>query len=252
MIRCTVCLCAAILFSVAARAADPSPELLDLAKQLKARDAKTRLKAAESLREKGKDAAPVAKELCDAIAADADKMVVGACLGALEQARPDLYAPVNAIRLSVSSKSLGAGHDDAAKLSKLGAKAKPATGVLLSACKNSQSNDDLLAYLKALAAVEADDPAAVVYCKTLLTTGKGFDPALDIYGKWAIQDEKRDRDFLPILKARLGTPAGLRWASEMGPRAKPLLPDLKKLANSTDEKVRTPALAAIEKIGGEK
>lgn len=243
---CAALLCAAFFAS----GDEPPPELLDLAKQLRAKDAKTRLRAAEALRDKGKDAAPVARELCDAIATDGDKQVVGACLGALERARPDLYRPVSSIRPAVGTAHLPAVHGDLRAIAKLGEAGRPATGFLVAACKRADKTEDAYEILKALAAVKPDDAPTAAYCKSLLGGKFGFPEALDVYAGWAVGDAKNDKELIAAIRPRLA--AGLKWVEQMGPRAKPLLPDLKKLANSADEKTRAAALKAVERVEAEK
>lgn len=234
---------------------EPSPELVDLAKQLKAKDAKARLKAAEALRDKGKEAAPVARELCDALTVEKDKQVTGALLGALEKSRPDLYKPVNT--LISPQRYAGTSADVREAVAKLGTDARPLAGVLVAELKRSSAPEDRNEYSKSLLAIKPDDAATIAYCKAALTTGAKSPgivatEALTIYASWAVKDEKNDKDLLPILKGYLSKGIYVQscaaWAGEMGARAKPLLPELKKLANSTDGAVRGPALAAVEKI----
>lgn len=242
-------------FTSAFAADEPSPELLDLAKQLKAKDAKVRLKAAEALRDKGKDAAPVARELCDALAVEKDKQVTGALLGALDKSRPDLSKPVGI--LISPQRYAGTAGDVREAVVKLGADGRPLAGILVGELKRATAAEDRNDYSKALLAIKPDDVATITYCKTALTTGAKSPgivatEALAIYASWAIKDEKNDKELLAILKGYLSKGVFVlpcaTWAGEMGARAKPLLPELKKLANSTDGAVSGPALAAVEKI----
>src|SRR5262249_48336911 len=115
--------------------------------------------------------------------------------------------------------------------------------------------------LQALAAMEADDPLVLNTCKTIFSR----DPptrlsyriaALDVYGSWAIKDEKRDKEFVGLLKSVMTKDprnqtlniACAKYAEQMGPRAAVLIPELKKMNNSIEGPVREAATKALAKV----
>ena len=115
----------AIVAHHSANASD-APTIEALAKDLKSKDAKVRLQAAEELGKFGPKAADYAKELCDALL-DANPMVAKAALKALGRVRPDLHKP-----LTQSPDGAPQMRADGAKsLGALGIEAEPAAFVLV-------------------------------------------------------------------------------------------------------------------------
>lgn len=237
------------------------PELEKLVKDLRNKEVKVRLKAAESLGKKGQDAAPAARALSDAIL-DLSPQVATACLEALEKVRPDLYKPLSVLILDKdSNKHLMAIRE----FGLMGEKATPVVSVLLFRLRQQLSTRGKFsrglsqleeAYFTALQQINPDDAETLkiymVVAGPLNKDGYTRIQAIGFLNNWAAGEETRRRQLLPFLKAGLDDPICqldcIKILGTYGAIAKDFVPLLKKLKLSKEEKIREAAGAAVDKI----
>jgi hypothetical protein len=233
--------------------------LARVAKNLKSKDPKVRLKAAEECGSLGEAAAPLSKELCDVVL-DPNQQVALAAFTALESVRPDLYKPLALLLIDKDRYNREAG---AMRLGKLGEDGKPATAILVNVLKQSVSVQvpqlmpvDLQVYA-ALGKIGADDPDTVKAMKLLAGPANSSTrhryQAIGFLAQWADKDEERRKEVLPLVKAGFDNAdtliACITLAGAYGELSKELLPTLKKFKLSGDAAIReaaTKAVAAIE------
>ncbi len=244
-------------------------DLGELARKLrKAPDPRTRLDAANKLRELGPLAESVAKDLCDALA-DTSPGVVAAVIQAIEQVRPDLYQPLT--RLAVDhdpDKHLRA----AKELGLMGKQAEWCVGILLTRLRAELSRGPIpsgergagqlrpmqVVLFEAVRGINPDDPATIAYYKALAAPTAQFDPAkyqsLDFLHKWAGSDEPKRRQVLPLALAALRNAHCLGLAvhivGDYGTLAKDAAPNLRRLKLSGSEETRKSAAVALDKVEG--
>lgn len=246
---------------VVAPPADPKPDmlreqLLTLVKELKNKDAKLRLKAVESISALGKDAAPIAKELCDATF-DSNANVARNAIVALEGVRPDLFKPLANVLLD---KDLNVRMNGIRALGKLGNTARPVSGALMNLLKNSLGDRDLdqlsLHIFLAFNTIVPEDPDTVKSLKALAgpanpASGSRFQ-AMECLTHWAGVDEDRRKEMIPLVQAGLGDEklmlACIKIAGAYGRLSKDLLPTLRKLKLSDSNLIRDAAIDAVKKI----
>src|SRR5262245_49446840 len=180
-----------------ARAADDET-VKALARDLKAKDTQTKLKAAEELGKLGPKAADAAKELCDA-ALDPNAEVAQAALFALATVRPDIFKPLRTLlRDKIERNRVGA----AKELGELGSEAEPATYVLVKTLTASLAKDvkgrkgvdpvdDQL--FAALLKIGPEDAESIKLLKGVAGPGTALVPyrlrALEVLMDWAVGDE---------------------------------------------------------------
>lgn len=250
-----------------AKAADPKKEETEtekLAKDLRNKDARVRIKAAKGLGEKGSDAAPVARALCDAIL-DPSPQVAVAALEALEPVRADLYKPLSALLLDKQpEKQLKAVQE----LGLMGDKAAPVVNVLLVRLRNELATRNTKrlysrgltefehALFAAVRQIKPDDGETVKLYRVMAgpanQDGYARLEALLFLSEWAGDDAARRKELLPLLKAGLDNAACqgacIKICGGYGALAKEFVPLLKKLKLAKDEATRTAAAEALDKI----
>ena len=149
------------------------PEIEKLIKDMKNKDVKVRLKAADALRAKGEEAAPASKALCDALI-DLSPKVNIAALEALEKVRPDLYKPLSTMLLDgTRPKQLEA----VKELGLMGEKALPVTNVLLTRLRKELAgrtnryryglSEFELAYFTTIKLIKPNDPDTIKLYKSM-------------------------------------------------------------------------------------
>lgn len=256
----------AFTFSAVVAAAD----LDDVAAGLKSKDAKVRLKAIEELGAAGKDAAPYARQLCDA-AMDPSPKVAAAALMAVGRVEPRLQPPLSDIVIPSAGKSdpkyplRAAAADAIARLKKDG---KPAAGVLLAVLKQEVSKGEkangstVRSASLALAKVGADDAETVKTLGIILTSkAAGVTNRVQAlaYFTASIKDEPgRFSDAKSHLESAINGPDfdvarfTINGVATLGETAAPLLPALERAKMSSDPTVRAAAFAAVPRITGKK
>lgn len=246
------------------RAADAA-EIKAFAKDLKNKDPKIRIKAANELGKIGSDAADVSKELCDALL-DSNPAVGLAVYNALEKVRPDLHKPIAKIMLDMNSEKRAEGVAD---LGTMAADAKPASFFLVTLLTRMAAEDvakkrigklevrtvQNTAY-EALRRIALDDPEVVKQIKALAgpamrSTGHRHN-AMEFLIAWAAEEEDRRKELLPLIKSGLETPglelAHINLAGAYGALSKDFLPALKKYKLSSNTTIRDAATKAVESI----
>jgi len=241
-------------------------ELEKLAKDLRHKDVKVRLKAVKSLAEKGEDAAPVAGPLCDALM-DRSPQVAVAALEALEKVRPDLYKHVSTLVLDKDPyKQLEAIRE----LGLMGEKANPVSNLLLARLRTVLAtrfnfNDGLSAvglspveraYFTAIRQIKPDDVETIKLFKVMagVTNRDSYArlEAIRFLNDWAGDDAARRKELLPLLKAGLDDPVCqvecIKISGSYGSLAKDFAPLLRKLKLSSVETIRNAASEALDKI----
>lgn len=242
-------------------------------KQLKDKDAKLRAKAAEELGTKGETAASTATALCDAIM-DKSPKVAQAALVALETVRPDLYKPISKMVLDSSPINQ---FQAIADLGVMEEKALPAKNLLLArmrveaVAKRERVADiggpgisvlartpPLDVVLDSLAQIDFNEPEVVKTLKALAgpanTEAVRRLNSIDRLMLWATDDEKRQKEILPLIGAGIQNnnmviPCVEKLAT-YGGLSKDYLPALKKLKLSNSAAVRDAASKAVEVIEG--
>ncbi|VTU01233.1 ---NA--- : : HEAT_2 [Gemmataceae bacterium] len=235
-----------------------------LAKELRHKDARVRIKAAKGLGEKGGDAAPAARALCDALL-DPSPQVAVAALEALEPVRPDLYKPLAAMLLDKDREK----HVKAVQeLGLMGEKAAPVVNVLLVRLRNELATRNVKrlynrgltdferAAFAAIRQIKPDDPETVKLYKVMAgpanQDGYARLEAILFLTDWAAEDETRRKEVLPLLRAGLDNPtcqaACIKLSGGYGPLAKEFVPLLKKLKLAKDEATRQAAGEALDRI----
>jgi hypothetical protein len=243
-------------------------ELEKLAKDLRHKDVKVRLKAVKSLAEKGEDADPVAGPLCDALM-DRSPQVAVAALEALEKVRPDLYKHVSTLVLDKDPyKQLEAIRE----LGLMGEKANPVTNLLLARLRTvlaTRFKDGLSAvglsgglspveraYFTAIRQIKPDDVETIKLFKVMagVTNRDSYArlEAIRFLNDWAGDDAARRKELLPLLKAGLDDPVCqvecIKISGSYGSLAKDFAPLLRKLKLSSVETIRKAASEALDKI----
>jgi HEAT repeat protein len=236
-------------------------ELEKLAKDLRHKDVKVRLKAVKSLAEKGEDAAPVAGPLCDALM-DRSPQVAVAALEALEKVRPDLYKHVSTLVLDKDpKKQLKAIRE----LGLMGEKANPVFNLLLARLRtvlatrfnfNVGLSDVERAYFTAIRQIKPDDVETIKLFKVMagVTNRDSYArlEAIRFLNDWAGDDAARRKELLPLLKAGLDDPVCqeecIKISGSYGSLAKDFAPLLRKLKLSSVETIRNAASEALDKI----
>ena len=236
-------------------------KLTELKKGLKDRDANARFKAVRDLAKLGAEAAPAAKELCDAIAYDKDARVVASALQALEKVRPDLYKPVSTFLVDAE---FGNRIEALRELEKLGVNAAAASGIVSSKLLLSSSNTKVVpaAFFElkcdALKAMGDIEPSALqsirAVASPLNSSGADRSRAIQFLGEWARGDDKRAKGLIDGLKFGLSDRslivvlACIRASGTLGAEAKALLPAIQKLKLSSDKEIREAAEEAVTKL----
>ncbi len=238
-------------------------EIKNLVKELKNKNSKVRMKAAQDLGEKGEEAVSAAKPLCDALM-DPSPRVATASLQALEKVSPDLYGPLSTMMLDKSTQK----HLNAIKeLGFLGEKASPAINVLLAslrkqlAARSSKRNYGGLTALEielfaAIRQINPDDTETLKYYKLLAGSGNSASharlEAILFLTKWAGDDQKKRKEILPFIRSGLDNNVCqltcIDLAGSYGALAKDFLPLLKELKLSSNEAVRSAASRAYDRI----
>lgn len=233
--------------------------LARVAKNLRSKDPKVRLKAAEECGSLGEAAALLSKELCDVVL-DPNQQVALAAFTALESVRPDLYKPLALLLIDKADYNREVG---AEKLGKLGVDGKPAAAILVNVLRQSVSAQypqvtrvDLQVYA-ALRKIGADDPDTIKAMKLLAGPANSSTrhryQAIGFLAQWAGNEEERRTELLPLVKAGFDNAdtliACITLAGAYGELSRELLPTLKKFKLSSDAAIReaaTKAVAAIE------
>jgi len=233
-----------------------------LAKDLKSKDAKVRMRAVEAIEEKGEAAAPIARNLCDAIL-DRDARIGKAALLAIEKVSPKLYAPLTAFLLNEAGKQyLGV-----EEMTKLKGEASPAIGVLIARYASSTSKEQILA---ALEIIGPEDQSVVKFFKSFSLQSPESDDwtiwfhrnrGVTFLVKWAGEDEKKRKEVYPYLKFAFTSMAKMKGKNEAsspvkciellgeyGALSKELLPAIKTLKLSDDMAIRKAASESVKKI----
>lgn len=247
-------------------------ELAKLAKNLKARDPKTRLKAIEDAGKMGDGAKSLATELCDLIL-DANGACSTAALVALETVRPDLYKPLAKLLLDKNERVKLIGIQE---LTALGKRALPTVRVLLNVLRQNLNEHPQSQYalspqvFEALKAMPADDAETLNLMRSIATPGgiktilAGFGKkpsssanaqrhaALDYLALWAGTTELRQRAIIPLLVSGFDNEVTVigcvTLVGKYGRVSKDVLPTLKQLKLSSDIAVREAATKAVEAI----
>lgn len=259
----TVSLFALVVASEKPCAGADTDEVKKIAKDLKHKDAKVRLKAAEKLGALGKDAIPVVRELCDAIL-DPDAKVSLAAFKAIEGARPDLYKPLSKLILDANSGVKWAG---VRELGELKAEAEPVANLLTQylvieakADKKVVLDSDQLerTIYQTLREIGSEDPDIIKTFKVLAgPTTKSISrrkEAMKTLVLWAGMDNDRRKELLPLIKSALATTGMITSAIELTEQyadlCKDFLPTLKQFKLSKETDVRDAATKAVEAIEG--
>lgn len=254
--------------------AEPDKEkLAALTKDLKHKDSKVRIAAAEEIGKLGADAKPIVRDLCDAIL-DKNADVSLAAFKSLEAIRPDLHKPLADFILD---QSFAVKTEGVKALGRLKADGKPALGVLIAISsfgaaggkigKNRVDEDRLQrATYNAIKQIEIDDLA---HAKTMMviagpnTKSIGHrEGAIEVLIDWVEKpsDEadrtNRKKQLIPIIKSGLlsGDPefqiACMNLAAAYGPLSKELLPILRDFKLSKTASLRDTATKAVTEIEG--
>lgn len=232
-----------------------------LARDLKSKETATRLRAAEGLRKLGPKAAEAAKELCDATL-DPSNQVSDAAFDALGTVRPDLAKSLRIVLRDTNDRTRIAAIKD---LANLGADAEPTVHVLVQTLATSVAKDKTgrpFVYaadeqvFTAVVKIGLEDAEAVKLLKAIA----GRDTrsilyrqrALEVLMDWAVGDDDRKKEMLPLLKLGLETPgleaACCGHAARYGALAKDLVPVMKPLAFGRTDTIRNAAVKAIDTI----
>lgn len=243
-------------------------EIDKLVKELRHKEVKVRIRAAEGLGKKGGEAATAAKPLCDAML-DLSPQVATAALESLEKVRPDLYKPLSTLILDkTTSKRLEAVRE----LGLLGEKAAPVANILivqlrvLLAARTSSINPKSRIvrglnpiereYFSALAQINSDDPEIIRLHKAMASpvnndAAARLEALMNLH-KWAALEDSRKKEVAPFVKAALDNQymqiQCLEIIGQYGALAKDALPFLRKLKLSSDMKVREAAAKAVDQI----
>lgn len=258
----TTSLLIGLLVSVFA-VADDKDALDRLAKNLKSKDAKVRLKAIESISSMGEKADSLAKNLCEIIASDRNAKVAKAALSAVESVRPDLYKPLSDYVLDfdveVRNKALES-------LAGMGDKGAPLLPILyantkrISDEKNKSSFlkvtfDERVKLLSAIKRIAPDDPVYWKYQRSFASSKKnsiGYahkHDAIDEMVAWAGDNQNRRKEVISLLKAAMtDTHFTIKCCGHLGrygPAAKEVIPLLKMAKMSSIKDIREAASNAL-------
>lgn len=230
-------------------------------KQLKDKDPRNRVKAADALGGQGEAAADAAGPLCDALL-DSSPKVATAAIHAIEKVRPDLYKPLTALMVDNDPRNRLAG---AKELGLMGDKAAPAINVVL-AClrKELAKGPDPYGRLTAMQTelfnavrqMRPDDADTVKMYKSIAAVSNRYTAArgeaLAFLFTWAGDDEARRKEVLPLVRAGLSDGTlqiqCIRYLGDYGPLAKICVPQLKQLKLSSVAAVREAATSSLDKI----
>ncbi len=250
----------ALAFSQSSTGATDEDRIEALARDLKSKDAKVRLKAADELGKFGPKAADYAKELCDTLL-DSDPAVAKAALKAFERVRPDLHKPLTQFLLDKYPKIRLEG---AKGLGALGLQGEPAAFFLAKSLAASVAKDKDGKGLgpidneifTALLKIGSEEPEVIEVLKALAGPGMASvghrARALELLADWAAGNDERRKELLPLIKSGLET-TGLEaaccgYAARYGTLSKDLLPLLKPLQFGRDAAVREESTKAVEAI----
>lgn len=239
-------------------------ELEKMTKDLRHRDVKVRVAAVKALGEKGVDAGPAARSLCDALL-DQSPQVAVAALEALEKVRPDLYKHVSTMVLDKDRQKQMTAIQE---LGLLGEKANPVITVLLARLRTELATRNVkglharglsefeTAYFSAIRQIKPDDSETIKLYKVMAgaTNQDGYArlEAILFLSDWAAEEEARRKELLPLLKSGLDNPVCqvpcIKLCGTYGALAKDFVPLLKKLKLSNNENVRMAASTALDQI----
>lgn len=255
---------AVLVFSWAILAAtaqeQPSDPLQGLIKQLRGRDAVAKVKAAQELAKMGEQAQPASKALCEAVLDKSSKVAIAA-MESLEKVNPEIHKPLSTLILDQDYRN----QVQAAKeLGSMGDKAEAAVPVLIDRLRKEMAKDSSEVFFDELARacfgalqqIGPEDPENIKTVKLLAgPTTRNHDArtaALLTLEKIAGDDEKRRKEFLPVMRSALDNPqcqlTAIKIVAEYGTLAKDLLPTLKKLKLSPREAIREAAKDAVDRI----
>jgi HEAT repeat protein len=238
-------------------------ELESLIRDLRSKDIGTRVNAVKKLAEKGEDAAPAARALCDAIG-DSSPRVGMAALEAVEKVRPDLYKPLATMIVDEDERKQTRAIEE---LGLMGEKAAPCLGVIVTKLRKELAGrrgvfhrSTVDACFKAIRQIKPDMEAIkflklVAGSSTWGPSRRDAEPrlaAIVLLDEWTEGDEAKRKAILPLVKGALDDKdcciVCIRILGSYGRLAKDAVPQLKKLKLSSEEEVRDAAAAAIEKI----
>lgn len=240
----------AVLLVLVFASADDQADLAKYTKDLKSKDTKVRLKAAQRLADLGE---PASGPLCDAML-DKDLKVATAALKSLEKAAPKLHEPLNRLALypdyTNQKRALVA-------LADLGEKGRPAYSLVFARYKaygmyqlqegftGAQRKDIGERYWTALKAICEEGKLVELH---------KYRGDLVWLVTWAGDKEERRKELLPLIKRNLAeeTPGiyHIRLAGDYGKLSQDLLPLLKKLDFHKSDIIRTEAAKAVKMIEG--
>lgn len=240
-------------------------ELDKLINDLKAKDVKTRIKAANDLNAMGEDAATATPALCQALL-DVSPKVQEAALVAIEKVRPDLYKPLSQIVLD-KSRYRNATLQAVIALGKMREKASPTVPIILLLLKQEAANlrnhrdftvdittQLFIECMSALSSIEAKDDETIKTISNLAgPTFKGSFvrvAALEEFKRFTSDNEKLKKQYYLLCKGALDdcSTMAIYLLGELRADAKDALPILKKLKLSNDEAIRDAANNAVNKI----
>jgi hypothetical protein len=261
-------LSAVLLLALAARgiAADDDPKLdpklKALATRLKDRTLAGRVKAVEEIARLGDDAAPLAKDLCEATL-DPSPQMAEAALGALASVRPDLASPLASL---AEAKSLSGQLEGLDALGGLGDKGAPVLPVLRSHIKKYEAGEQttaavrahlLQACLEALGRITGPSDEAIKELTGCAAPGKNAvtrNAAVRALGTLADKREDLQKQFAPVVVEALKEPkvvlSAIEASGHLGGQAKDALDALDGLKSDKSDEVRVAAVAMLAKIQG--
>jgi hypothetical protein len=259
-VRHWLCL-TAFVFVLAPCQGRADDEIDNLVKNLRSKDPKIRIGAAEGLMKKGEEASAAAPALCDALL-DPSSQVGLAALAAIEKVRPDLYKPLTKIVLErFLSLKIGAVRE----LGLMRQKALPTINVLLTVLRKelavktptqlgfSEQTRELYAVIRQ---ISPDDLESIKMMTVMAgASSRGMyarTQAIGFLNDWAAADTVKRKEVLPIVKAGLDDQicqaSCIMIAGSYGLLATECLPILKVLKLSQFEQTRNLATEAVDKI----
>jgi hypothetical protein len=261
-----------LLFGMAVLAVADEPKSKDVPKAdgddaiakcvvaLRAKDAKTRLKAADDLKAIGADAAKKAgNPLCKALA-DPSQPVRKAALAATETVLPDLYEDLSAIKRGKSDDAIMAAVRRIGDKGEKGTAAAPVivdlykSEVLQDATANQASVKDLVDALVSIKAKDSATTKALGDAAQMSRVGAIRYLSLNGLSRLSTDDKEMQKQLLPMVKKAIVDPDrevclfAMSSIGAYGQDARDVVPVLRRFKQSPDLGLRKAADSAINAI----